>query len=251
MGMQWYSDSISSVVGKEAAESLQGTWLGEMGEMVALKRAEVEAAKLFISKTEDRYRVAYGKRLEYFPRQCVFAAPTNEDDFLKDVTGNRRFWVVNCKGGNAELPPWDYLDDYVVSQLWAEAKQCLADGETLHLDKVMEEVARDVQDDHLEKDERVGLILEYLNRALPTKWEEMEPYERAEWMREDAKGTETRDKVCVLEIWCECLGKSAENITRRDSLDIGRALRGIRGWRAEGAERIKWYGVQKVYRRKQ
>jgi len=117
MGGDWFSDSVTTLTGKEALESIQGSWLIELGELAGLRKAEVDAVKHFVSKKEDRFRVAYGKRVEHFPRRCVFFGTTNEEDFLRDVTGNRRFWVINTKGGKPIIDFKEYLDDVTVAQL--------------------------------------------------------------------------------------------------------------------------------------
>lgn len=250
MGGKWFSDSVTTVNDSKAVEGLQGAWLIEMGELSGLRKSEVDAVKHFISKTEDRYRVAYGKRVSYFPRSCVFAGTTNEDDFLRDATGNRRYWIVNCKNGAIELPVFDYLTPDIVAQIWAEAKERLDNGESLHLDAEKEADAREIQDSHLEKDDRLGLIREYVSRLLPETWNDLAPYERRQWLTEELnfdKGKIQRSRVCIMEIWAECLGKNPEDITRRDSMELARAIKAMRDWNPVGPERIKWYGTQKQF----
>lgn len=252
MGGEWFSDSVTSVSDNKALEGIQGAWLIEMGELAGLRRAEVESVKHFVSKTEDRFRVAYGKRLEYFPRTCVFFGTSNEDDPLRDATGNRRFWVVDCKG-RVGRPDWiEYISDKAnISALWAEAKERYRDGEKLYLEAELEADAREIQDSHLEKDDRAGLIGEYLYRKLPKDWDSLEPFSRRMWLREsENEGTVTRRVVCVLEIWTECLGKNPEDITRRDSFEIGRVLKTFRDFYPIGAARVKYYGMQKCFERK-
>ncbi|MDK7829801.1 VapE domain-containing protein, partial [Enterococcus faecalis] len=75
--------------------ALQGVWIMEMGELSATKKADIEATKHFISKQEDIFRVAYGRHKSYFKRRCVFWGTTNDNEFLRDKTGNRRFWPVD------------------------------------------------------------------------------------------------------------------------------------------------------------
>ncbi|HBE54503.1 MAG TPA: hypothetical protein DDW22_00025, partial [Prevotellaceae bacterium] len=77
MGGEWFSDSVATIEGKEGMENLRKAWLIELGELAGIKRSEVEAIKQFLSRSEDRYRPAYGKRLETFRRQCVFFGTTN------------------------------------------------------------------------------------------------------------------------------------------------------------------------------
>lgn len=95
LGGDWFSDSLTSFEGKEAAEMIQGTWINEVGELTAFTRQETESIKQFLSKKEDIYRAAYGKRTEKYPRRCVFFGTSNAGEFLKDTTGNRRFWPVD------------------------------------------------------------------------------------------------------------------------------------------------------------
>lgn len=80
--------------GKEAQEQVQGVWLYEIAELAALSKADVNAIKAFISSRVDRYRAAYAATVEAYARQCVLVGTTNEDTYLKDRTGNRRWWPV-------------------------------------------------------------------------------------------------------------------------------------------------------------
>jgi putative DNA primase/helicase len=94
-GSEFYSDTPFEVGrGKEAQEQVQGLWLYEIAEMTHFSKAEVGAIKAFISSKVDRYRVAYGATVGTFPRQCVLVGTTNENTYLRDRTGNRRFWPV-------------------------------------------------------------------------------------------------------------------------------------------------------------
>ena len=106
LGMGWFSDSltVSDMNDKTAAEKLHGAWLVEIGEMAGMKKADVEKVKAFFSRQDDRYRPAYGRRVESHPRQCVFFGTTNEEGYLRDVTGNRRFWTVPVTGRASASP---------------------------------------------------------------------------------------------------------------------------------------------------
>ena len=146
---KWFSDSLNSIEGKEAMEQLRGKWLIEMGELTNYKKSTSEAYKAFISKQEDSYRPAYGRKTEVYPRQCVFFATTNEKAFLKGDTGNRRFWVVECGVEPATADPWEDLPDEA-DQIWAEAVVRWKAGEDLFLNHEMEAEARRDQDEHNE-----------------------------------------------------------------------------------------------------
>ncbi|MCL2495761.1 MAG: virulence-associated E family protein, partial [Oscillospiraceae bacterium] len=94
MGKRWFSDSLLSFEGKEASELIQGVWINELAELDSLNRSELSTAKQFLSRVEDIYRMPYGKHTARYPRRCVFFGSTNEREFLRDPTGNRRFWPV-------------------------------------------------------------------------------------------------------------------------------------------------------------
>ncbi|OLN21889.1 hypothetical protein BTO30_12385 [Domibacillus antri] len=259
MGREWFSDSITSVSGKEAFEALQGAWIIEMGELSATRKADVESIKHFISKREDRFRVAYGRHTEDFPRQCVFFGTTNDANFLKDKTGGRRFWPVTV---NAEKRKkrWSELTDSEIGQLWAEAKHYYEEGEPLYLNDRMEAEMRLIQEAHTEESPWFGLVQEYLERKLPEDWEEKDLAERRMFLSDDfgeSKGTITRNRVCALEVWCECLGNDARRFSPLERREINDILRKMPGWKPndsnmKGTLRFgKLYGVQRAYIREE
>lgn len=265
MGVPWYMGNMPALGNnKEALEAIQGSWIIELGELDSINRAEAETVKAFVTNTEDRFRVAYGKRQSYFPRTCVFIGTTNKTDFLKATTGNRRFWIVNFIGrGKYGGRLWwsDYLTtgdghtpSSIVAQLWGEARQRLADGETMFLNDELEDIAHDIQVAHLEQDERAGIIGEYLNRLLPDNWQDRDPADRQYWLTDEANrgaGVAVRQEVTVIEIWTECLNNRAEFITQRDSQTIGRIMKTMPGWMPGAkAKRINYYGLQRFYGRK-
>jgi len=124
LGGQWYSDSlaISDMKDKTASEKLQGYWLLELGELAGLKKVDVETVKSFITRTDDKYRQSYGLTVESHPRSCIIVGTTNSDGgFLRDVTGNRRFWPVRVTG-HGRWRAWE-LTLNNVDQIWAEASE--------------------------------------------------------------------------------------------------------------------------------
>ncbi|MBQ1490794.1 MAG: hypothetical protein IIZ39_02440, partial [Blautia sp.] len=98
LAMDWFSDSLTLSDmndGKAAPEKLQGYWIHEIGEMAGMRKADLEKVKSFITRQDDKYRAAFARRVTSHPRQCIFFGTTNaENGFLRDVTGNRRFWPV-------------------------------------------------------------------------------------------------------------------------------------------------------------
>lgn len=255
LGGNWFSDSLTSVTGKESYEQLQGVWIMEMGELSALKKSEVEATKLFLSKREDRYRRAYGERVEQFPRQNIFIGTTNEKQFLKDDTGARRFWVVDLVN-KAEHNLFEELDKDTVAKIWAEAKIYYDLGEDLKLDKATEEEARAIQDAHGEDSPKLGMITQYLDTLLPKDWADMDIYQRRSFLQGDTfnapgDGVVEREKVCAAEIWCEVYEKKLGDLTNYEAKEINKLLDKIPGWKKskEPGRYGKLYGRQRGYRR--
>lgn len=249
MGGQWFSNSLLTMEGVKGMESLQGAWLIELGELAGMRKAQVDEVKHFVTKRVDIFRVAYGKRNEHFPRRCVFFATSNVNTPLRDTTGNRRFWMVNTFGASGSIAPKDYLTPVMVSQLWAEAKQRFNDGELLYLPHELEEVAHEIQADHLEQDERGGVVEEYLKRLLPTDWAKMDLQTRRMWLEDDTNvGTVRRERVCVMEVWAECFANEPKYLKRMDSFEISNSLRALKGWSAETKLiKTKLYGPQRHF----
>jgi hypothetical protein len=249
LGRQWFSDTFMTVQGKEALEQIQGAWIIEMAELAGLRKAEVEAVKHFISKQEDSFRPAYARTSETYARQCIFVGTTNSKDFLRDPSGNRRFIPVDIEPLNASKDIWTDLDDEI-DQIWAEAVVLFKAGETLHMSKEAEGVARIEQAKHSETDERGGLIEDYLNRLLPEDWDDKDIFERRTFINDklSAEGTIEREFTCIAEIWCECLGKEKHDMDRYKTREINDAMRSLDGWeQSRSTKNFKLYGKQKYY----
>ncbi len=257
LGREWYSDSlaISDMKDKTAAEKLQGYWILELGELAGIRKMDVETVKSFVTRTDDKYRHAYGVNVESHPRSCVIVGSTNSDGgFLRDITGNRRFWPVRVLG-DGKYKPWDLID---VDQIWAEAIEWYRLGEELFLKGELAEEAVSQQRDAMEADDREGLVAEYLETLLPEDWEGMDLYQRRNFLSGSDFGDETRvgtirrNQVCNLEIWCECFGRPREAIRKSDSYEIEAILNKIGGWEKytggkTGKKHVPLYGSQRVF----
>lgn len=262
LGGKWFNDSLNlnDAKDKTAAEKLQGYWILEIGELAGIRKAEVEAVKSFLSRQKDVYRPSYGRRTVEHSRQCIIVGSTNNDTgFLRDSTGNRRFWPVVVSGVDPGRAPWS-IDGYTISQVWAEAVDAWNAGEKLYLEGEVAAEAYEQQKLAMEADERVGMIKDYLDRLLPENWEEMSLSERRAFIHGDdfgqtAAGTVQRDRVCVAEIWSELFRKDLAAIKRTDIDDMHGLMRRIDGWgkytgNADGKLRFKPYGMQRAYTRK-
>jgi Virulence-associated protein E len=142
-----FSDqTILSASDKEQQELVRGVWLYEIADLAGMKRANVEKIKAFVSRTHDRTRPAYGRHRVDAPRRCVFFGTTNEDNYLKSQTGNRRFWPVRT--GTIDIDALRRDRD----QLWAEAAAIEARGLPLVLPEDLWAAARIAQDERREQD---------------------------------------------------------------------------------------------------
>lgn len=256
LGREWYSDSLSltDMADKTAAEKLQGYWIIEIGELAGMKKADIDKVKAFISRQDDKYRASFGRRVTPHPRQCVIIGTTNtQTGYLRDVTGNRRFWSVKTPG-TGMLKPWQLTDEDVL-QIWAEARVLQEKGEKLYLDQDLEDFSRAEQADAMEQDDREGLVEAYLDMLLPVNWDEMDVYARRDYISYPndsvrVKGTVRRESVSNIEIWCECFGKSREDIRPSDSYAIAAIMLRIKGWeKTNDRASIKNYGLQRLYKR--
>ena len=253
LGVNWFSDTFTTVQGKEAYEQLQGAWIIEMAELSALKKSEAEGIKQFISKCDDAFRPAYGRTVEIYKRQCVFFGTTNDTDFLKDPTGNRRFNPIDI---NPELATKSVPDDLTpeeVNQIWAEAYQLWQDGETLYFNLDESNLAKAEQHKHSATDERRGLIEAYIEKLLPEDWDTKDMYDRRTWLDDPLakQGTIKRDFVCIAEIWCECLNKEKNDMSRYNTREINDILRSLPDWEfISSTKNFPIYGKQKYYKRK-
>lgn len=233
LGKQWYSESLATFEGKEASELIQGTWLNEVGELTGLSKSETNAVKQFLSRTEDIFREPYGRRTGRYPRRCVFFGTTNDSEFLKDRTGNRRFWPVDV---GLEHPTKSVFRDLPeeVDQIWAEAFFAWQLGEPLYLIGEAAEEAKEEQEAHQDTDPKEGLIREFVDRKVPIGWEKRSLAERRlYWSNEFGRGSVElveRDRVCALEVWCECLNGDVKFMKKSDTREINNILGRIPGW---------------------
>ena len=254
LGMDWFSDSLtlSDMNDKTAAEKLQGYWILEIGELAGMKKADLDKVKAFVSRVDDKYRASFGRRVTSHPRQCVFFGTTNsENGYLRDITGNRRYWNIKLSG-SSKYRPWQMTSE-LVRQIWAEV-MILADvGEKLYLPPDLEEYAKEEQREAMEHDEREGLVRLYLDTLLPANWDEMDLYQRREFLRGDDTtpvGTDVRVIVSNMEIWCECFSRKKEDLRSIDSYAIAAIMSRLPEWKKQPTpQRIAIYGLQRIYRR--
>jgi predicted P-loop ATPase len=226
---EWFNDNFNfkSLDSKAVVEAMSGKWILEMGEMDTMKKDAVtaDALKAFVTSQQDTYRVPFGRRPENRKRQCVFCGTSNDVNFLKDRTGNRRFLPVDCNKRKATKNIFDEesaRQDFI--QAVAEAVHLYKSNPKKEpvLPRHLEAQARQAQSEHLEEDSWVTLITEYLSQT-------------------------ARERVNVLCILDE--GFKQDLVKQRRS-DINRILtimrHDIHGWHEIGKARIPNYGNNAV-----
>ncbi|MCO7175544.1 VapE domain-containing protein [Sporolactobacillus kofuensis] len=249
LGKDWFTNSVESFEGKDAAELLQGVWIVEIGEMSAYKKSDLDTIKGFLSRTEDQYRAAYARKTEKHPRRCVFFGTSNRSDYLRDPTGGRRFLPIDVGVQRPTKSVFDDLDSEV-DQLWAEAVMHWRLGESLFLTGELEQEAKRQQEEHSESDPWEAAINEFVERKVPADWDKKDINARMMyWNSEFGKPeqpveTIQRDRVCAQEIWVECLGnRDLRFMKRRDVAVINDILGRIKGWeKVKNSYRFGPYG---------
>ncbi len=253
---EYYSETLSltDMDDKSGAEKLQGFWAVEIGELAGMKKADIEKVKAFLSTCDDKYRPSYGRVVESNPRQCIIIATVNgERGYLRDITGNRRFWIIKLHQ-KKQKKTWNFTPEFR-AQFWAEAKEIWKSGEKLYLEGDVLAEAEKMQQSAMEVDERVGMVEEYLNTMLPDEWDSMDLFQRRNYLQGTEfgtpahKGCELRTEVSNAEIWCECFGKSLQELKPTDSYSIAALMSQIGGWeRTTTIKRQPIYGRQRLYK---
>lgn len=253
LGQAWYNESLTNINTKESFEQLQGAWIIEFGELNSIRNAEIETIKHFLSKCQDDYRPAYGRLVMTFLRMCVFFGTTNTMHFLKDITGNRRFWPLVCELGNATEDIFTHFTLKEVEQVWAEVYTWYLMGEAIHLPLVTEHEARQIQSKHMEIDDRLGAVEEFLNVRLPDNWDTMQIYEKRAYLDGDEfvkEGKTKRNLISGIELYCELFRGTFKDYNTRIGREMNQLLKQVPGWEMSETKHIMaGYGRQRVFQR--
>lgn len=252
LGGEWFTDSLTisdMQRPKDASEKLQCNWLAEVAELDGMARTSVESLKAFVTTRVDNYRAAYAKRAAKYPRRSVLIGTVNNvNGYLRDASGNRRFWPVQCNGRYKLGTIAGALRD----QIWAEAVDA-EPTEELYLSGELEAVAEDKQTAAMEEDPREPIIAAYLNMPVPEGFNDMPMSDRELYIAGVSAGQQPdgqpRNEVSIAEIWHEALGYPTSRATRADSYAIANMLKKLH-WEPYRTRRIKAYEIVKTYRRR-
>ena len=205
----WFTDHVPDLGTKDAMQQLQGIWIIELSELSSLSRSETHRTKAFLSTKVDRFRPSYARVVADHPRQCAFGGTVNiaGSGYLRDETGNRRFWTVQCAVG---WPPDRKVNiaalEKVRDQLWAEATQRFSAREPWWLDATIEALQEEAAEERFEDDSREAIIRPFLR---------------------------SRNCVRMLELFGErCLNVPTDRQTRSLQTEIGRILRALKWTRS-------------------
>jgi len=255
----WFTDSLTLTdIGdpKTAGEKIQGNWICEVAELDGMAKTSIERLKGFLSTPTDNYRAAYARRARKYRRRCIIVGTVNNlDGYLRDATGNRRFWPVRVTRQFDQT----LLDTDTVSQIWAETQILEATGEKLYLEGALEISARKKQREAMETDPRESRVKSYLDTPIPegfSFWSlgEREDFwsTRSDFDESESGGLEgviRRESVSVIEIWHECLAQPTTKPTRKDSYELAAILKKL-GWEPTGrVMKLRAYGDVKWYER--
>lgn len=203
LGGDWAMDTPFSMSDKEGMENIRGKWIVELSELDAFNKAETTTAKSFFSRSTDRFRLPYGHRSADFKRSCVFAGTTNEHEYFRDATGNRRYWPVVCRRQGFDRDALKRDRD----QLFAEALAAFDAGEQIYPDLATElNIIRPEQDLRSVPDTWIGKIADWLANS---EYRAMNPHE----------------KITVRMLLEQCIKIDAGRIDQHShAIRVGRAL---------------------------
>jgi predicted P-loop ATPase len=221
-GTEWFTDELAEIGSKDAAQQMRGIWIIEIAELDAISRAEVSRIKAFLTRTTDRYRPPYERYIVTVPRQCVFAGSVNPETYLRDETGNRRFWPVSC--GNIDIDALARDRD----QLWAEAVARYREGAIWWLDEpALVASAKSEQDQRYQADAwdaRIDRWLSYERRRVNHDYGSYD-----DWRDEEVERPSPLTDTSVGEILEGALGIEPARWTRVDQMRVTAYLK-ARGW---------------------
>jgi hypothetical protein len=229
-------------------EAMQKAWILEIPELAGFTRADVRHIKGFVSRQTDKVRLAYAKRAQEYRRQSIFCGSTNDFKFLKDDTGNRRFWPIGC-----------HVESIDIDRLRAEVDQLWAEAVVLYQAMRAAQPFGDLPL-YLTGAAAQAIALQHQESAQVESADEAQAGQIGAWLDapiisgsvdddRDVDGKAiVRSETCLLEIWVDCLKKDRGLYNQQTAQMLGRAMRLVPGWTVEKKARRynREYGLQRV-----
>ena len=186
LGKTWWVDTMSRgwtctlgpLQSKDTILAMSRSWIVTADEGFAMRKADSDALKQFITQTQDVIRLPYDRQDTSIPRRCVIWGTTNDPVFLRSQEGNRRFLIVNVE----RKADFDLYTDEYVDQIWAEAVHMYRNGKLTYLTDEEEAMASEVRASATEEDSLPGLIQAYLDTLVPEDWYQRPPEARSAWL---------------------------------------------------------------------
>lgn len=230
---EYFLDNLPSLSGaqKDNLMLIKDNWIVEVAELSAMSKTAIDGTKAFISTRVDKYKAPYASEIDEHPRRCVFIGTTNETEFLKDKTGNRRFIPVQCGVQAATKDVFKITNEYIL-QVLAEARELYKAGENLFLDEETSKELEVTQEKNVVDDPLEEEIKDYLNMLVPYNWEEYNMFNRRNYFVKyygnsepsDKQGNKLRksDLVPMETITTKEIIQAVLNITGRDVMSASR-----------------------------
>lgn len=247
---QWFGEMSQGFDNRsKAVESMQGHWILEIPELNQFSKAEIPSLKAFFSANEDTVRFPYEKRATTLKRKCVFIGSTNDAEYLRDHTGNRRYWPITCRTDRIDTDRLICKRDQIWSEAYAVYKSMREKTSDRALPLYLSDEAAAIAAKHQELkryendvDVSIGPIQEYLDgKAFET-----------DEFNLVGRNKKLRQVVCGVQLWTEALGLAKEDYlkTRANQNLIAMAMQKVIGWeKSDHQEMIPGWGKQRVYRR--
>lgn len=216
LGGPWYTDSITDFQNKDNFELMIRSLIVNDDEMVASKKIGFAELKSFITKTNLRFRKAYARRAQEYPKKFVIARTTNEVAYLRDKTGERRFLPVMVGVEKQEQHPMEMTDE-VVKQIWGEAMTLYQGGYPTTFSKEEEAELEIYREQFMYIDEIENLLDEYLDMKVPSDWSMMNNAQKYTFTQkylnsnDSIEGVALQDKIATRDILANVFDSDAKN----------------------------------------
>lgn len=259
---QWFVELRGDIFDdpKKVVETLDGAWIAEIPELNSFTKSDLTAVKAFFSAGKEKVRESYGRKAKNFQRQSIYMGSTNDAEYLRDPTGNRRFWPIKTSVTQIDTTK---LEENVL-QLWAEAvheyrkleKQHKPGHLPLFLTGEARETAKELQDSRMIETQTqgwAGKISEWANtRVRQSALESGVAGASAAEKFRDHEGDDPlvlREYICAIQVWAEVLNGTDESYGRGNSLKVVEAIRCTGEWVEDCVARRPGYGLQRWFKR--
>ena len=263
LGQAWFTNSIKDMGSKDALQQLAGKWIVEIGELSAMKRSDIDTVKNFITRRVDSFRPAFGREVKDKPRSCVLFGTCNDTNFLSDMSGNRRFWIVDVeqdrdKARHLGFKVAEALTPEFIQQIWGEVMSW-GDDEPLYLPEDVVKQAEEQEAKYSSASEVIDIITNFLDTPVPAQWELWGLDQRVDWWKKHndpnsgvVKGTILRDKISPIEVYQELIQATGIKDIVGGARGVKTVMRGLKDWVYTGESVFvsPAYGKQRIFMRR-